>query len=305
MPYDARTLTYLVTVSGNAITESSNVDDVLEGFRRYLEVDLGLAPSTIKEHHLWRINRFIKIINKPLLKINNEDLRAFLSGYKDRPASKSNYIKSFRVFFRDYLRSPHLVSSFKLVRPAPKMIIVPSKQELKRFYEHVDTVHFKALFLFLSSSGLRLGEALSITSDQLDPSRNMVRLSNDIHRGETKRNSSIAFFNREARVEITNVLGVYKTLFGYSIRGAQRAFSRVSKKSGVKINAQMLREWFCNEMSDLGVADRWIDFFCGRVPRSILASHYSDYSPERLKKIYDQANLKVLEELDVKSLIIT
>jgi len=47
-------------------------------------------------------------------------------------------------------------------------------------------------------------------------------------------------------------------------------------------------------MGSLGVSDRYIDAFFGRTPKSILARHYTDYSPERLKKIYDEANLKVL-----------
>jgi intergrase/recombinase len=47
-------------------------------------------------------------------------------------------------------------------------------------------------------------------------------------------------------------------------------------------------------MAEQGVQDRYIDPFCGRTPKSILAKHYTDYSPERLKGIYDKANLKVL-----------
>jgi len=47
-------------------------------------------------------------------------------------------------------------------------------------------------------------------------------------------------------------------------------------------------------MGELGVPDRYIDAFCGRVPKSVLARHYTDYSPERLKRIYDKAGLKVL-----------
>jgi len=37
-----------------------------------------------------------------------------------------------------------------------------------------------------------------------------------------------------------------------------------------------------------------IDAFCGRTPRSVLAGHYTDYSPNKLMKIYKRANLKVL-----------
>jgi hypothetical protein len=47
-------------------------------------------------------------------------------------------------------------------------------------------------------------------------------------------------------------------------------------------------------MGKLGVVDRYIDAFCGRVPRSILGRHDSYYDPERLKGIYDVVKLKVL-----------
>jgi len=54
------------------------------------------------------------------------------------------------------------------------------------------------------------------------------------------------------------------------------------------------REWFYCQMGELGVPDRYIDALCGRAPKSILARHYTDYSPERLKRIYDKAGLEVL-----------
>ena len=38
------------------------------------------------------------------------------------------------------------------------------------------------------------------------------------------------------------------------------------------------------EMGMLGVADRYIGAFCGRVSKSVLARHYTDYSPEKLKR---------------------
>jgi hypothetical protein len=47
-------------------------------------------------------------------------------------------------------------------------------------------------------------------------------------------------------------------------------------------------------MERLGVPDRYVDASCERVPRSVLARHYTGFSPEKLKEIYDKANLKVL-----------
>jgi hypothetical protein len=53
-----------------------------------------------------------------------------------------------------------------------------------------------------------------------------------------------------------------------------------------------LREWFCDEMGRLGVPDRYVDAFYGRVP-TVPAKRYSDSAPEKLKDIYDKANPKI------------
>jgi hypothetical protein len=58
------------------------------------------------------------------------------------------------------------------------------------------------------------------------------------------------------------------------------------------------------EMASLGVDSSYIDAFAGRVPESVLEKqvpesvlekHYLDYSPRKLKQIYDDAGLTVLE----------
>lgn len=71
-------------------------------------------------------------------------------------------------------------------------------------------------------------------------------------------------------------------------------FKRIGRKSGVHITPKILKEWFCSEMGALGFQDRYVDDFCGRVPKSVLARHYTDYSPKRIKQIYDKSGLRVL-----------
>jgi len=46
-------------------------------------------------------------------------------------------------------------------------------------------------------------------------------------------------------------------------------------------------------MLRLGVSETYIDAFCGRVPQSVLARHYTDFSPEKLGEIYEKAELKM------------
>jgi intergrase/recombinase len=66
------------------------------------------------------------------------------------------------------------------------------------------------------------------------------------------------------------------------------------EKTGIGITPQKLRQWFCSEMLKLGVSETYVDAFCGRVPKSVLARHYTDFSPEKLKDIYEKAQFKVL-----------
>jgi len=71
-------------------------------------------------------------------------------------------------------------------------------------------------------------------------------------------------------------------------------FDKSKRKTGLHITPQVLREWFCCQLGELGVPDRYVDALCGRVPKSVLARHYTDYSPQKLKAIYDKTNLAVL-----------
>jgi intergrase/recombinase len=48
-------------------------------------------------------------------------------------------------------------------------------------------------------------------------------------------------------------------------------------------------------MLSLGVSETYIDAFCGRVPKSVLARHYTDFSPEKLKEIYAKGELKIID----------
>ncbi len=69
----------------------------------------------------------------------------------------------------------------------------------------------------------------------------------------------------------------------------------VSKGARISITSKVLRAWFSTEMGELGVPDRFIDVFQGRPPRTVLAKHYTGNGLKRLKRIYDKANLNILE----------
>jgi integrase len=65
------------------------------------------------------------------------------------------------------------------------------------------------------------------------------------------------------------------------------------EKTGLNITPQKLRHWFCSEMLRLGVSETYVDAFRGRVPKSVLSRHYTDFSPEKLREAYLEANLDI------------
>lgn len=117
------------------------------------------------------------------------------------------------------------------------------------------------------------------------------------HRGKIKQ-SWITFYNEESEQILKEYMKSRdkdsNSLFQVTKRRIQDIFKKISDEIGIRVTAQILRQWFCNEMGRLGVPDRYVDAFCGRTPKSILARHYTEYNPERLKEIYEKASLNVL-----------
>jgi len=230
--------------------------------------------------------------------ISRESIRDYLDTIKEKAApTRANVLKALRRFFRDFLEHGELVSTFKLPRQEFKPKTVPTREELKRFYAALKLPRDRALFLIYATSGLRRDEVLSLKRQDVNLEQRVIIPS--VGCTTTKRRW-VAFFNREA----ADALGEYLTecassepaapLFSNGAKQVNCVFKRASDASGVHISPQVLREWFACEMGELGVADRYVDAFCGRIPRSVLARHYTDFSPERLKRIYDGAGLRVL-----------
>ena len=66
------------------------------------------------------------------------------------------------------------------------------------------------------------------------------------------------------------------------------------EKTGLDVTPQKLRQWFCSEMLRLGVSETYVDAFSGRVPKSVLARHYIDFSPQKLEAVYTKPKMRVL-----------
>jgi len=187
------------------------------------------------------------------------------------------YLKTLNILFRDFLKQPELIQDFRFPKKQYKPKILPNKEQLGIFYSALPD-KYKPIFLALASSGLRINELLNsrIEGNMLIPPQ---------HNGSTK-GAWISFINDET---MSLVLPKVQACI------VARTFRKAAKKTGIHIYPHLLRSVFAQKMAMSGIPDRYIDAFCGRIPQSILARNYTDYSPEVLKEIYSKANIKILE----------
>jgi integrase len=263
-------------------------------FASFCQVDLQLAERTVREH-VWQIGRFLRTICKDPKFITREDVRSYLATFAAKaPATRANVLKSLKVYFRDYLGRPKVVETFRFPKQefSPKQ--VPSRADLQRFYGAIRSPRERAFFLLCATSGLRKNEVLSLNRDDVDLEKRMIipRKKN----GTRTKRTWVSFFNEEAKAALLKYIETRidddPRLFRLSPRQTH-FFETARLETGLQVTPQVLREFFACEMGRLGVSDRYVDAFCGRIPHSVLARHYTDFSPERLKEIYDRAGLKI------------
>jgi integrase len=268
-----------------------NIDE----FKEFCEVDLQLAHRTAITHAS-RIRNFLRHTKKQ--NVSTSNIRQFLKVIKqEHYSSYGGFVSSIKIFFRDYLNAEYLVRTFKHPRPLEPVKHCITKKQIQVFYKAIKRLKEQAYFLILASSGLRKGECLSLTLNNLDMEKRMITPNS--HGSSRTKHSYVTFYNEETEEVLRQYLESKRKDTRYIFTHDRTGFlnnpwKEVKEETGIYITPRILREWFCNEMGMLGVQDRYIDAFCGRVPRSILARHYTDYSPERLKRIYDKANLRVL-----------
>lgn len=86
--------------------------------------------------------------------------RATVRGYLKRfegysPSTYANVLKSMKRFLRDFNQRHELVSSFKFPENCYAPKVIPTKQEVRKFYEALEKPIERTLFLFYATTGLR------------------------------------------------------------------------------------------------------------------------------------------------------
>jgi len=198
-----------------------------------------------------------------------------------------------------------------------------TREVLRRIISHCD-LKGKALFLFLSSSGIRVGEALQLQVDDVDLDSNPVKV---LVRGEyTKTGDSyVTFISREAKEALLEWLKVREQyldaavnrgrglskigdgrgekqvedprLFPFSIQVAYQMWTNAVKKARMEerdrntnrrtLHIHMLRKWFQSQMKYAGVPEDIVEALIGH--SGYLDDAYRRYTLKQIAEHYSKA----------------
>jgi integrase len=238
------------------------IKEVLSKFREFLIVDLRRSKKTAYEHTYY-IKKFLNAVDVSSELVASEDVREYLKSLNVSSAQYKNILMALKVFFRDFVKHPEVVASFRFPHQVYKPKHIVSKEDLRRFYATLETPKEKALFLLYATSGLRRQEILSLKPEDIDFEKRMITPNN--HLGETKK-SWCSFYNEEAEKALNEYLATKKQSRSKRIFPMQRyevveLWKSAREKTGLGITPQKLRQWFCSEMLRLGVSETYIDAF--------------------------------------------
>ncbi len=267
--------------------KNSKITDMKASISEYeifAKTELKLDESTIT-NHLSTISKFL-VHSKGV--ITKDTVKQYLES-NDSGSWKSNQVKALRKYIRDYLKLGNWIEEFKFAKTKTKIKEIPSDEQLVKFCSLL-SYPVQMIFLVLHSSGLRIGEVLSLKVSDVDFDDNSIDASK-IHEGTTK-SSWVSFITKQTAeflASYMNDLDEDQKIFSISQRSVQQEFKNISDIMGLSLNPHLLRTVFAEKCTTAGMKDKYINALCGRVSQGILAKNYSDYSPKSLRNQYDVA----------------
>jgi len=268
----------------NKDSEINDLKSSISEYEIFAQQELKLNEKTIT-NQLSILSRFL-LHTKGI--INKESVKSYLET-NESDSWKSNQIKALRRYIRDYLKLGNWIESFEFSKTKAKIKQLPSDQELLEFVKELKE-ESQIVFLLLYTSGLRIGEITKLKVENLNFEINSIDAS-EIHDGNTK-HSWVSFFTSplakilETYIE-ENYLADSEKIFSINSRTIQNNFKTVSQKLGIELTPHVLRSVFTEKCTVAKIPDKYIDALCGRTSPSIIAKHYTDYSPEKLRLQYN------------------
>ena len=250
------------------------------------------SPRTRKSYN-GHARRFLATLD-PASKITPEDVRRFLLARVDRGCSRSDQdqaISALRFLARYVLHRPDLEVATPRPRKERKLPTVMSRDEVRRLLATVSNPKHRALIMLIYCGGLRVGEAVRLKLEDVDPDRDLVRVR--AGKGAKDRNTLFAVAAREALSEYVREFQPRKWVFPGArpdrhlhARSVQKIVKAAARRAGIHkhVTVHTLRHSFATHLLEAGTDLRYIQELLGHASPST-TEIYTHVSANRLSQI--------------------
>lgn len=163
-----------VTIKEQVETDFLDNNDLLQKFLDAKSIEGCSEKTTV--YYRKTLEGMIKVIEKPLITIDTDDLRKYLSEYQSNNGSSKVTIDNIRRIISSFfswleeedhiLKSParriHKIKTDKIVKE------VYTDEELEKMRDSTDNIRDLALIDMLASTGMRVGELVKLDKDDID-----------------------------------------------------------------------------------------------------------------------------------------
>jgi site-specific recombinase XerD len=259
------------------------------------------SPNTIRTYIscLEQFNRFIK---SEKLQINEPVIYQYLMGLVAKGYSRSSqnqHINAIKFYLEKVLKQKQ--KSYYIERPLKKRMLptVLSEQEIQLIFSNIKNLKHKAILSLIYSSGIRIGEALNLTINNLDSDRMLI----SIRRGKGEKDRMVPMASN-----VLKLLRVYykeykpvNYLFNgnengpYSATSVRNVLKRAVYKSNIKKNVtpHTLRHSYATHLLEKGTDLRYIQVILGHssVKTTEIYTHVSTKNLQAIKSPIEEMQL--------------
>lgn len=293
--------------------------DVIEIYKKYLKIEKNFSSNTF-EAYSTALNQFLEYLddldfsNPGIEEIKLNDIRPFLGWLNDKGYNKSSLklkisaVKSLFKFAHKrgiIQRNPaSLVPTPKLDKKLPSFLLKDEIKILLDSFDLTDPIQARnhSLIELLYSSGLRVSEAMNIKVNDINFSRNSLRVLGKGNKERVVPIGSKAIESLRNYIKLRNILATNKkenSLFisknGNKLQAvdAWRIINKLLKTvtESPQKSPHTLRHTFATHLLDNGADIQSVSEMLGHSSLST-TQIYTHVSVERLKKAYKKSHPK-------------
>lgn len=233
----------------------------------------------------------------PLKKLTALDLQTVLNSVKQGRKREKIYVMLKDAFTRAYknrLVDNLLFEAVDKPKFDKKKSRSLTKDEEILFVEECRKTNQGDLFLLCLYQGLRLGEAVALTYDDVDFERNVITINKSVDENNTLTKTKTVTSNRiiplfQRTRDLLNINGKGK-VFSYNRKVYQNRMLLICKKLGLQgISIHSLRHTFATRCSEAGVAPKVVQKWLGHSTVNMTLSVYThvnnDFEQEMTSKV--------------------